>query len=141
MLEGKIRVEITQEPINKESCGRVRTKQVFEETCVYDKDKRKKIAPYGVHAIFSVRHYPNFNSKDIMDIRVSRRYFELDMSGCYVASFEINSKIFHLFVNFDEEEYLNDVTLSELYDDDYDGLVDTNYTNGNGLVSYEIVEE
>lgn len=137
MVEGKIRVEITQEPINRESCGKVKIKQVFEETCVCDKDKRKKIAPYGVHVVFSVRHYPNFDSKDIMDIRVSRRYFELDMSGCYVAAFEINSKIFHLFVSFDEE----DATLSELYDDDYDGLVDTNYYNGNGLVSFEIVEE
>ena len=126
MVEGKIRVEITQEPINREFRGRVKTKQVFEETCVCDKDKRKKIAPYGVHVVFSVRHYPNFDSKDIMDIRVSRRYFELDMSGCYVAAFEINSKTYHLVVSFDGD----DVT-----------LIDNNYYNGNGLVSFEIVEE
>lgn len=152
MVESKIRVEVTHisDAVNKYYYGKTTTKKVYEETHIHDMDKRANIAPYGVYAIFSIdRSYTDdedkrINAKEIFDIKVNRRYLDHESSGSYLAFFQIDEKVYELFVHF-EGAHITNITLSEWLNcgyfedgDDADNIYDA---RSGELVSCDIVEE
>ena len=152
MVEAKIRVEVTHisDAVNKHYYGKTTTKKVTEETLIHDMDKRTKIAPYGVTAIFSVkRDYvdgegKSINAKDIFDIKVSRRYFDHEYENGYIAFFHLDERVYELYVFFDGKHITN-IMLSEwLNEGDFEDGDDADnvYNAKSGeLVSCDIVEE
>ena len=156
MVEAKIRVEVTHisDAVNKHYYGKTTTKKVTEETFIHDMDKRTKIAPYGVTAIFSLdksyydgEDYINnkkINAKDIFDIKVSRRYFDHEHENGYIAFFHIDERVYELWVLFDGKHIIN-IMLSEwLSEGDFENGDDADnvYNARSGeLVSCDIVEE
>ena len=120
MVEATIRVERTHlSNGNKPSFGNTIVKEVYEESHYHDKDERKNIAPKGVNATISIdRSHTDFDNKeidarDIFAIKVNRRYLDYEYDNGYITFFHSDSKVYELYVKFDENGDIENINLSE----------------------------
>ena len=150
MVESKLRVEVTHfSNMMNPIYGNTITKKVVEDTHYHDNDLRKDIAPYGVTATFSIdKSYKDtegkhIDAKDVFDIKVNRRYFDRESSGSYLAFFQVEERVFELFVHF-HGAHITNITLSEwLSCGDFEDSEDADniYNAKYGLVNCDILED
>ena len=124
-------------------------KKVIEESFCHDMDKREDVAPYGVIATFSIdKSYDaladgkKIDAKEVFDIKVNRRYLDHESSGSYLAFFQIDERVYELFVHF-EGAHITNITLSEwLNEGDFEDGEDADniYDAKNGLFNCDILE-
>ena len=152
MVESKIRVEVTEfSNMNNPFYGNTIRKKVVEETHFHDKDLRENIAPYGMKATFSIdksctlgegEKIDKIDAKEVFDIKVNRRYLDHESSGSYLAFFQIDERVYELFVHF-EGKHITNITLSEWLNEgdfEYGEDADNIYDAKNGLFNCDILE-
>ena len=106
MVEAKLRVEVMSVRNNTSSFGNTLVKKVKEEIFMHDFDKRKNIAPCGLIATIVV-------GNRVFDIKINRYYFDSESIGSYIAFFEIEEKVYEVYIKFDNENKIEDLWLSE----------------------------
>jgi hypothetical protein len=107
MIESRIRVELTKcYSAENPFFGATTTKKVYEETITHDKDKRDNVAPFGIVANVPI-------NDDMLHIKVTARYFDIDDFGVYSAFFDFDNKVFELSVSVNEDN--NDIENITLY--------------------------
>ena len=153
MVEAKLRVEVTHfDNYNTHYYGNVMRKKVVEDIHMSDFDKRDKncIAPFGIFATISLdKSYNNLNgnkvdAKEVFEIKINRRYLEFVgySNGGYNAFFNIDDKVYELYVKFDKNKKIKDLWLSEWLENGYfkDGDDADNIYKMNEFVNYETFE-
>ena len=113
MVESRIRVELTKCYSAENPFFGARTaKKVYEETITHDKDERDNVAPFGIVANVPI-------SDDMLHIKVTARYFDIDDVGVYFTFFDFDNKVFELNVSVNEDNNdIENVTLSVWFDND-----------------------
>lgn len=152
MVESKLRVEVTRsDNENTHYYGNVVTKKVVEDfhMCEFDKRDENCIAPFGIVAAIAIDKSSKdldgnkIDAKEIFDIKISRYYFEHESDGGFLAFFNLEDKVYELYVKFNENNEIEDLWLSEWLENGYfqDGDDADNIYKMNEFTSYHTIKE
>lgn len=151
MVESKLRVEMIEnrEGSKNSFYGSTMVKKVVEDIHYHDYDKRGNIAPCGVYATIAIDSVIRLGEgeeplkiKKVLDIKVSRHYFDHEDSNSYVAFFTIEDKTYELYVHF-SRKHITNITLSEWLQSGYyeDGDDADNIYESKDFTTIETIED
>lgn len=152
MVESKLRVEITRfDNANTHYYGNVIAKKVVEDArfCEFDKRDENCIAPCGINATIAIdKSYKDLDgnkidAKEIFDIKISRYYLVHEGNNTFLAFFNLEDKVYELYVKFNENNEIEDLWLSEWLENGYfqDGDDADNIYKINEFTSYETFKQ
>jgi hypothetical protein len=152
MVESKLRVEVTLfDNANTHYYGNVITKKVVEDArfCEFDKRNMFCIAPCGINATIAIdKSYKDLDgnkidAKEIFDIKISRYYLEHEGDDGFLAFFNVEDKVYELWVKFNESNEVENLWLSEWLEYGYyqSGDDADNIYKMNEFTSYETFEQ
>jgi hypothetical protein len=152
MVESKLRVEVTRfDNANSHYYGNVIEKKVVEDVrlCEFDKRNKTCIAPCGINATIAIdKSYKDLDgnkidAKEIFDIKISRYYLEHEGDDGFLAFFNVEDKVYELWVKFNESNEVENLWLSEWLEYGYyqSGDDADNIYEMNEFTSYETFEQ
>lgn len=128
MVESKLRVEITRfDNGNTHYYGNVVTKKVIEDVrlCEFDKRDENCIAPFGIVATIAIDKSSKdldgnkIDAKEVFEIKVNRYYFDHEGDDGFLAFFNLEDKVYELWVKFNENNEVENLWLSEWLENGY----------------------